>query len=261
VKKKAIALMLMLVLSISSMVVVQTVKAQNTPIGEGVTYFESNIISPTNGSIYTVSLVTINLTAFVRGSNTVPVFMDYSLDGTSNGSIPVESCPSPFDFPPFLMEWCNGSANLQLSQGTHILIVITGIYSIQLNKTTIYFTVNLGNPPVISNLSIENKTYATNNLTLNFTTNVPTSWIGYNIDRQANVTLAGNTTLTELSYGSHSITVYANDTLGNMGIQTITFTIAKPESFPSATVAAVSGAVAVVVVVAGLLVYFKKRKH
>jgi hypothetical protein len=59
----------------------------------------------------------------------------------------------------------------------------------------------------------------------------------------------------------HSITVYANDTFGNIGAETITFTIAKPETFPTATVAAVSGASAVVVVAAGLLIYFKKRKH
>ena len=67
-----------------------------------------------------------------------------------------------------------------------------------------------------------------------------------------------------MTNGFHSITVYANDTFGDMGAsETITFTIAIPEPtpFPTAPVAAVSGASAVVVVGAGLLVYFKKRKR
>jgi len=51
---------------------------------------------------------------------------------------------------------------------------------------------------------------------------------------------------------------YANDTFGNIGAsETITFTVAS-EPFPTAPVVAVSGALTVV---AGLLVYFKKRKR
>jgi RsiW-degrading membrane proteinase PrsW (M82 family) len=58
--------------------------------------------------------------------------------------------------------------------------------------------------------------------------------------------------------------VYANDTFGDIGVsENATFTIAltpivKPEPFPT-TIAAVLG-VSAVVFVAGLLVYFKKRK-
>ena len=88
--------------------------------------------------------------------------------------------------------------------------------------------------------------------------NEPTSWIGYSLDGKANVTIAGNTTLTALSNGAHSLTIYANNTFGNVGAsEPVTFTIAVP--FPIVPVAAVSGASAVVVV-AGLLVYFKKHK-
>jgi len=59
----------------------------------------------------------------------------------------------------------------------------------------------------------------------------------------------------------HNITIYANDTFGIVGAsETITFTIALA-TFPTAPVAAVSGASAVVVVVAGLLVYHKKHKR
>jgi hypothetical protein len=59
------------------------------------------------------------------------------------------------------------------------------------------------------------------------------------------------------------ITVFAQDTFGNIGSsETISFTIAKPESelFPAVPVAAVS-TLAVALVVAGLFVYHKKHKH
>ena len=65
-----------------------------------------------------------------------------------------------------------------------------------------------------------------------------------------------------ISKGLHNITVYANDTFGNVGAsQTITFDIANPEQpFPTVTVATISGAIAVIVGVAGFLLYFKKHK-
>jgi len=63
-------------------------------------------------------------------------------------------------------------------------------------------------------LSPENKTYS-NAVPLTFTVSETTSWIGYSLDGQANVTVAENTTLSNLSDRSHSLIVYANDTAGN----------------------------------------------
>lgn len=74
------------------------------------------------------------------------------------------------------------------------------------------------------------------------------------------MTVAGNTTLTGLSDGYHSLVVYANDASGNMGAsETIYFNVELPESFPTTLVAAIGGSLAVIAVC--LLVYFKKRKH
>jgi hypothetical protein len=75
-------------------------------------------------------------------------------------------------------------------------------------------------PPTIIVLSPENITYFVNHVSLNYTVSKPTSWMGYSLDGLGNVTIAGNTTLTNLSVGSHAITVYANDTVGNMGRST-----------------------------------------
>ena len=92
-------------------------------------------------------------------------------------------------------------------------------------------------PPKISFLSPLNETYNESSLSLNFTVNKPVNWISYSLDGKLNETITGNTTLTGLSSGLHSITVYTNDTFGNMGASTISFTVAKPEPFPTVTVA------------------------
>lgn len=52
--------------------------------------------------------------------------------------------------------------------------------------------------------------------TLIFTLDFNSSWIGYSLDGQANVTISENITLTDLPFGWHQIIVSANDTLGNM---------------------------------------------
>jgi hypothetical protein len=57
------------------------------------------------------------------------------------------------------------------------------------------------------------------------------------------------------------VTVYAADEAGNMGAsETATFIVAKSEPFSLVPVAVASVTV-VAVVIAGLLFYFKKRKH
>jgi peroxiredoxin len=79
-------------------------------------------------------------------------------------------------------------------------------------------------PPIISVLSPENKTYSQNvcmngctvAVPLTFSVSEPTSWIGFSLDGQENVTISGNTILTGLLDGVHYVAVYANDTVGNM---------------------------------------------
>lgn len=73
------------------------------------------------------------------------------------------------------------------------------------------------NPLKIEILSPENKTYSTDSVELCFTINKETSWIGYSLDWQANVTISGNTTLSNLSNGTHCVVVYANTTCGVTG--------------------------------------------
>jgi len=118
-------------------------------------------------------------------------------------------------------------------------------------------------PPKIRILSPLNQTYNETSVSLTFTVDKTINWTGYSMEGKDNMTITGNTTLIALANGLHNITIYAKDAFGKVGAsETITFTITKLESetFPITPVVAVSVGVAVAVV-AGLLVYFKKRKR
>ena len=124
-------------------------------------------------------------------------------------------------------------------------------------NSTVFFTVD-NTPPIITLLSAENKTYYTSDVPLSVLTNEPVTQTSYSLDGQTNITVIGNTTLAGLSVGEHNLTAYSWDSAGNIGAsETVIFNISNQEPFPIVTVATVSVA-SVMIVVAGLLVYFKK---
>jgi len=54
--------------------------------------------------------------------------------------------------------------------------------------------------------------------------------MGYSFDKEDNVTISGNFTLSEADYGMHNVTIYAKDLLWNQGVsETINFTVIKAE--------------------------------
>jgi hypothetical protein len=263
-KRTALTLTLSLALLISAVAGVQTVKAQYTPDGQAfILVSPISIISPSN-STYTPQSLTLNLTvkSFLDSSK-ANITIVYSVDGKTNTTIDTQSTPVYMGIQSYYL--ITGWATLpEMLEGSHSITVygryeFPGSYhNIGLDNRTVYFTVNDGNPPIISDLSLENKTYNQDNLPLNFTVDEPTSWIGYCLDGQDNVTITENFTLTELPSGSHTLTIYANDTVGNMGTSsTIAFSVAEP--FPTTLVIASIGSVAIVGL--GLLVYFKKRNN
>jgi hypothetical protein len=101
-----------------------------------------------------------------------------------------------------------------------------------------------------------------------FTLDKLVNWTGYSLDGESNVTVTSSSlnssarvvTIANVTKGVHKVTVYANDTYGNMGAsETVTFTVAKPEPFPTTLV--VASVITVAVVGVSIVVYFKKRKH
>jgi C1A family cysteine protease len=83
---------------------------------------------------------------------------------------------------------------------------------------------NTSQPHTSQNITLtspENKTYASIYVKLNFTVEegVTLDWIGYSLDGNANVTMEGNTTVSEgldKAPYAHNIVVFANNTSGNM---------------------------------------------
>ena len=138
----------------------------------------------------------------------------------------------------------------------------------------IFFSIDT-QPPEISILSPEPRTYNVTNISLSATFSEPVSWVRYSLDGKANVTLNMNNTmsfdhlLTYLSEGKHNLTLYASDQFGHTGasdnIEFIvvqeTETRSDQTGFPATILLAASPVFVALVVATGLLVYFKKRKH
>ncbi len=132
-------------------------------------------------------------------------------------------------------------------------------YSFFTYSSTVLFIV----PLRVSILSLENKTYDTSDVSLNFTVNTSASEITYSIDGQKNVTIAGNTTLTGLANGNHNLTVYAKDAAWKIGAsETMHFNVEVPEvPEPFPTTSVVASIASAAIITAGLLFYFRKRNH
>jgi len=127
------------------------------------------------------------------------------------------------------------------------------------NSATVFFAVDTI-APKITVFSPKNMTYDSNIISTDFKVEELFSKCAYMLDGQDNVTITGNMTLAGLVNGEHNITFYATDTAGNTGSsETVYFTIAMPEPFPTAFVVVVFVAAAVLAV-AGLLVYHKKTQ-
>jgi hypothetical protein len=232
-KKTALALTLILALLLSLVAgtkLVSQAEANPSPSGPDYTF---RIVSPENKT-YRTNNITLSVT-----SEHAP-FWHYDVDGVSFQS----------------MIWIEDTVSLNLSDGSHTIVAT----AFSMGSTCVTFIIDT-TPPNVSVASPENKTYNMFDVPLNFTVNDQVSQITYSLDGQENVTIAGNTTLTDLPDGEHNVTVYAQDMAGNVGAsEAVTFTIDTPEPFPTTPVAAVSIALAVAVGV-GLLVYFKKRRN
>ena len=82
-----------------------------------------------------------------------------------------------------------------------------------------------GQPPIVNILSPSNRIYNSNTFPLNININENTTNLLYNLNNQANVTLTGNATLSNLPNGQHTITIYSKDQAGNWGTNSTYFTI------------------------------------
>lgn len=110
--------------------------------------------------------------------------------------------------------------------------------------------------PKILVISPENKTYAPGNITLTFTVDKPPSLLWYKIDDYEKGIILGNYSIPGLPKGTHNITVYARDEVGNIqASEMIYFTIDVPLTTPLIVAIVIIG-----ILNLGLLVYYLKRR-
>jgi N-acetylneuraminic acid mutarotase len=154
---------------------------------------------------------------FVGGSNqTNNSEVTYAYDAASNNWSSASSMPTPRVY-------------LALAVANDILYAIGGWDGVNwLGVNEQYIPIGYGTvPPVLNVISPENNvTYTSNDIDLVLSVNRPTTWMSYSLDDATNVTVTGDTELSDLSEGPHKIVVYANDTFGNMvSSSNVTFSV------------------------------------
>jgi len=82
--------------------------------------------------------------------------------------------------------------------------------------------------PTILEFTIENITYSKNFLWLNYSIDEPSSEVEYSLDNTSNITLLGNTLLTDLFEGYHNLSLTVTDLSGNIASILVFFTIEIP---------------------------------
>ncbi len=87
---------------------------------------------------------------------------------------------------------------------------------------------NVSSLPTLNIISPLNTSYSSSYVPLIYSVDVATSWVGYSLDGEENITLSGNTTLFDLFNGQHNLVVWANDTSGNLNSTMVYFTAGDP---------------------------------
>jgi hypothetical protein len=109
--------------------------------------------------------------------------------------------------------------------------------------------------PVIAILLPANQSYDSTDIQLEFTVDEGNHTLAYSLDGQTTLAISGNITLVALSEGSHHVTIYATDEMGNTSEKTVYFNVA---TFPFlAVIAALT--IAIIIGATGFILY-KRRK-
>jgi hypothetical protein len=150
------------------------------------------VLSPED-KIYTTSSVPLVFTI-----NKPAIWIAYQIDSGRNVTI-------------------SGNTTINLPDGWHnmTLYAADADYNNGVSETVHFSNFAVDTVPLnVTVHSIQNTTYTTQDLSLNFTVAKPASWAAYSLDGQTNMTISQNTTLTGLTSGAHTLTLYAQDTIG-----------------------------------------------
>jgi len=242
---------------------------KNTPPPTGSKPPNISIFTPNSNAVFTSNSITLAFNASISKDTYMLTDVYYETDW-QEGNTSTYHLDMTVPYSSFITEFSYNATLSGIPEGNHSIKVITNAIGVYVEGMTYHnfdiagsssvnFTIDTV-PPVITVISLENKTMNTSDVPLSFTLNEQVSSTTYSLDGEVNETIVGNITLTGLSTGTHNITVYATDIAGNVGSsKTAVFMVAKPVSFPTNVVAASVATVAVVGTT--LLIYFKRRKR
>jgi hypothetical protein len=283
------ALVALLILLICSFLIPVVVKAQPQPpdvdtLGPVVFFSQSGnvtILSPKNLTNY-VNPIQLNFTVEAKGLfgqfGNVGVSLDEGIINSVTDFINKTVIQSDVGLYWYQTTVLASIMLPTLSEGTHNVTVYYGWqylgipenpslqrYEVFGHSTVDFMVVSTNIPPSISILSPQNTTYNSTIIPLNFTVNHPVNQqvkqMSYSLDGRKNIPITGNTTITYVSNGHHNLIVYATDETGNTGAsEVLYFKVEESNPFPMPYVVA-AVIVALIVISAGLIIYFKKCKR
>jgi hypothetical protein len=231
-----LTLILIICFAVVSIPEIEMVKADFFPFLSNPPPLIISIQAPTGGGRYTQNSVSLTFTVKVpqlRGYDLYyphgdMQYVGYSLNGQSAMKY----------IPPVTSNNHQYSVTVKgLSEGWNKITVKASCEHLPIGSALVIFHVD-SIPPEISVLSPQNNDdYGDylNDILLTFTVSEQAEWMGYSLDGQTNVTISGNTTLSQLFYGLHNLIVYAEDKAGHFGIsENIYFSIVEENpDFPN----------------------------
>jgi hypothetical protein len=262
-KRTVLTLILTLsVLLIAGMQALEVAKANFLPAPAIIIHSPAPIIS-TNTSI------PLNVGVNILKNSPRIVRILYSVDGNSNVTLTNLTRTDNVWFDPDKVgsEFRATSILDNLAEGNHTLKVYSQDAAGKEMSSSVEFTIDTHYKyPEVVLLSPQNTTYASTEVPLTFACDRQIWSADYILEGEGgHMSLSGNTTLTELSNGTHAITVYVfTIEREQANSQTVRFTVnpetqLQQEPFPTTLV--IASLITVSVVVIGLLVCFKKRKR
>jgi len=245
---------------------ISATKTQDTPTYGDVVA----IYSPCNRTYDPHDNIIINASSNTLGGGNVICTATYTIDNGPAHTLRTESIQM-YSWDPFFHHYLQGVGKLpKLPAGQHKLTVymkseIQYATTKELfleGETTVYFSIGDTKPPNITLCEIDGEVFNQNSVPLNFTINEAASWLGYSLDNSTQITITANTTLT-IPVGNHTLTVYANDTYGNMGQSEMAhFTVLiNPTESPTYDVALVAYAILVIAGASAVFVVFKRKQN
>jgi len=244
-------------------------------------YHAITIGSPKNGSIYYRNQIPLNVTVdYIYTDKYVPwrvlSRLFYSIDDEPAKILTIVSqgytTPIPYMYSTEIdiSSLSNGLHKIEVVAEFSVDVGHVYVASYNYSSSPATFSCYIDQPPVVSIISPENKTYELQGIALNFTLNEAVTKITYNLDGR-NTTINGNVTLSGLEVGEHNLTVFAEDKAGNEGSsETLFFTIEEPILTPEPPLSVdpnfslYTGLALLIIILtlfAVFLFYFKKRKH